>query len=94
MEKARRTGKRLPTAGLTTSVRLARPGDFDAFVEDLGRAVADVVARYHTEAGEGRSFRVMAGAYPAGGDPPGENTGVEHALAGDDHAMDDEEEDR
>lgn len=65
MERARATGKRLPTAGLSAEVRLAEPADFGAFVEDLSRAVGEVVARHHTEEGTGRPFRVMAGTYPA-----------------------------
>jgi len=65
MRRSRATGKRLPTAGLSVEVRLAEPGDFDPFVAELADAVAGVVERYHTEQGEGRSFRLMAGAWPA-----------------------------
>ncbi|MEJ2504011.1 MAG: winged helix-turn-helix domain-containing protein [Gemmatimonadota bacterium] len=65
LDRARSSGKRLATAGLSVEVRLARPEDFNAFVADLGRAVGEVVSRYHTEAGEGRGFRVIAGTYPA-----------------------------
>ena len=62
--RARKNRARLATASVNTSVRLATPAQFDAFVGDLTRAVADVVARYHEEQGDGRWFRVVAGAYP------------------------------
>lgn len=64
LAEAGSTGKRLPTAGLSAEVRLAEPSDFNAFVEDLSAAVADVVARYDTDGPGGRAFRVMAGTYP------------------------------
>jgi DNA-binding transcriptional ArsR family regulator len=69
LARARSSGKRLATGGLSAEVRLSRPEDFNAFVAELGRAVADVVSRYHTEGGEGRTFRVIAGTYPS---PPEE----------------------
>jgi DNA-binding transcriptional ArsR family regulator len=69
--RARSTGKRLATAGLSTEVTLAEPADFDAFVEDLSRAVGEVVARHHMEGGGGRTFRVLAGTYPAPPEDPG-----------------------
>lgn len=74
LARAASSGKRLPTAGLSGEVRLARPRDFDAFVEDLGRAVADVVRRHHTEAGETRPFRVLSGVYPAPAADPARDT--------------------
>jgi len=46
-------------------VRLASPADFDAFVQDLTRAVARVVAEHHDERAGGRPFRVSVGTYPA-----------------------------
>lgn len=64
MARARRTGKRLATAGLSAEVALAEPADFDAFVEDLTAAVGEVVARHHSDAPGGRTFRVTAGLYP------------------------------
>jgi hypothetical protein len=45
-------------------VRLATPARFDAFMADLTRAVAEVVAKHHDERDEGRWFRVIGGAYP------------------------------
>jgi DNA-binding transcriptional ArsR family regulator len=55
---------RVATASINTQVRLRRPADFDAFTRDITQAVAEVVARHHDESGEGRWFRVIAGAYP------------------------------
>jgi hypothetical protein len=63
--KAARSRKRLATLALDAEVRLARPADFPAFAEELGRAVAEVVARHHDdEAPGGRRFRIVAGAWP------------------------------
>lgn len=73
VERARGEEKRLATAGMDAEVRLARPADFPAFVADLSRAVAEVVARHHEEGGDGRSFRVVVGAYPA---PEGSGVGA------------------
>lgn len=64
LERAEETGRRLATAGLSTEVRLAEPGDFNRFVEDLTEAVAGVVARHNVDAPAGRTFRVFAGTYP------------------------------
>ncbi len=67
LERARSSGKRLATTGLSTEVRLAEPGDFNGFAAELSRAVAKVVARYDTAGPGGRTFRVFAGAYPGPG---------------------------
>jgi DNA-binding transcriptional ArsR family regulator len=64
LERAATRRARLATASVNTMVRLGRPADFEALVRDLTGAVAKVVAQYHTERGEGRWFRVIAGAYP------------------------------
>lgn len=62
---AARSKKRLATLALDSDVRLARPADFPAFAEELGRAVAEVIARHHDDdAPGGRRFRIMAGAWP------------------------------
>ncbi|HEX6135733.1 MAG TPA: helix-turn-helix domain-containing protein [Longimicrobiales bacterium] len=71
MDRAKEKRSRLASASVNASVRIASPGQLDAFVGDLTRAVADVVARYHEEDGDGRWFRVIAGAYP-GPSPQGE----------------------
>lgn len=58
--------KRLATLAVDARVRLVSPAAFAAFAEDLAQAVAGVVAKHHDAgAGEGRSFRVTAAAYPA-----------------------------
>lgn len=64
MARARKTGKRLATAGWSSEVRLADAGAFEAFVQDLTKAVGEVVAKHHSEAPGGRRFRVTAGLYP------------------------------
>jgi DNA-binding transcriptional ArsR family regulator len=72
LDRAKKDRARLATASVNTSVRIATPGQFDAFTADLTRAVAEVVARYHSEQGEGRWFRVVAGAYPGPSQKPQE----------------------
>jgi DNA-binding transcriptional ArsR family regulator len=63
--KAARSKKRLATLALDAEVRLARPAGFPAFAEELGRAVAEVIARHHDDdAPGGRRFRIVAGAWP------------------------------
>ena len=63
--KAARSRKRLATLALDAEVRLAQPADFPAFAEELGRAVADVIARHHhDDAPGGRRFRIVAAAWP------------------------------
>jgi DNA-binding transcriptional ArsR family regulator len=65
-ERARREDKRLATFSLDTEITFASPADRAAFAEELTRAVAALVARYHTtHAPAGRRFRLIAGAYPA-----------------------------
>lgn len=64
--KAAKGRKRLATLAANAEVRLARPADFEAFAEDLGQAIAAVIARHDDgRAPAGRAFRVMAGAWPA-----------------------------
>ena len=75
LDRARATGKRVATAGLSTEVRLADPADVTAFVDELTSAVAAVVARYHTVEAAGRSFRVFAGTYPGPTSAPEEEAG-------------------
>jgi DNA-binding transcriptional ArsR family regulator len=65
-EGAARAEKQLPTLTLRADVRFASPEAQHQFATDLATAVADVVARYHDAAApEGRTFRLIAGAYPA-----------------------------
>lgn len=62
--------KRLATFSMETDIALATPADFQAFAEDLARAVATVAARHHDDrSGEGRGFRLVLGAYPIPKDP-------------------------
>lgn len=63
--RAEGEGKRLATASLATKVSLADPAAMAAFTEDLGRAVAEVVARHHSPGPGSRPFRFIAGVYPA-----------------------------
>ena len=65
MDRARTTGKRLPSLGLTSRVCLRDPAALEDFQRDLADAVAEVVARHHDETGDGRCFRVTAQSYPA-----------------------------
>jgi DNA-binding transcriptional ArsR family regulator len=64
LSRARGKRSRLATAAVNTTVRLRSPTAFHEFHTDLSRAVAQVVAKHHDERGEGRWFRVIAGAYP------------------------------
>ncbi|HKK09092.1 MAG TPA: winged helix-turn-helix domain-containing protein [Gemmatimonadota bacterium] len=75
--------RRLATAAIEARVSLARPADFEAFVEEVGAAVADVVARHHDPEGRGRAFRVVLGAYQRpDGEEGGEGTGPRPAGEG------------
>jgi DNA-binding transcriptional ArsR family regulator len=60
----RAKGKRLATASVNTRVRVRSPAAFAEFQEDLTQAVARVIAKHHDDRGQGRWFRVLAGAYP------------------------------
>lgn len=64
-DKADRQRKRLATGSVDTEVRLATPAEFEAFMEDVSLAIAQVVAKHHRAGGASRSFRVIAGAYPS-----------------------------
>jgi DNA-binding transcriptional ArsR family regulator len=64
LDRAKGKRARLATASVNTMVRLESPAAFNAFATDLARALARVVAKHHKEQGEGRWFRVVAGAYP------------------------------
>lgn len=64
--RGERSGKRVPTLSLQTDVCFATPGDQHAFAEELAQELARLVAKYHdANADDGRTFRVVAGAYPA-----------------------------
>jgi DNA-binding transcriptional ArsR family regulator len=81
--RAGAVGKRLATVGVEARVAIARPADMDAFVDDLTRAIADVVARHHDERAGSRAFRLVVGAYPEPADEPVDDlsAGATPALA-------------
>lgn len=64
LSRAKGKRARVATAAVNTTVRLKSPAAFNDFQSDLAQTIAKVVARHHDERGEGRWFRVMAGAYP------------------------------
>ncbi|MCG8460198.1 MAG: helix-turn-helix domain-containing protein [Holophagales bacterium] len=58
-------GKRLPTLCLETRVHFASSERLHAFSEELSRAIAELVARFHDERAKGgRTFSFFLGAYP------------------------------
>ena len=70
---AARAGKPLATFGLDAEVRFARPADRAAFLGELTDALAEIVSKYHAEAG--RPHRVIIAVHPAitaDADPPAE----------------------
>lgn len=70
-EGAGKARKRLATFSMEAEVALVAPADFQAFAEDLTRAVAKVAARHHDDRSEeGRRFRLVLGAYPIPKEPP------------------------
>lgn len=70
-ERARATGKRLPTFALDTEVRFATAADRAAFVDELAAAVARLVSRFHDErAPAGRRLRCVALLHPPVDRPP------------------------
>lgn len=65
-EEAEAGGRALPTLAASVDVRLRSPADRARFAQDLMDAVASLAAKYHDEqAPDGRTYRVIAGAYPA-----------------------------
>jgi DNA-binding transcriptional ArsR family regulator len=64
--RARAAAKKLPTLTLQSTVRFATASDQHAFAEELSETLTRLVARYHNDRAErGRSFTVVAAAYPA-----------------------------
>jgi DNA-binding transcriptional ArsR family regulator len=58
--------KRVATMTLEADVRFASAEARTAFAEELSRAVAELVAKYHdAKAAGGRTFHLIVGAYPA-----------------------------
>lgn len=62
-EAAAAEGARLLTLTVEADVTFATPADFDAFSDDVARAVADLARRY--AAPGGRRYRLTAAAHPA-----------------------------
>lgn len=64
--RADQAGKKLPTLTLHADVRFATPTAQHAFAKELAETVSRLVTKYHDDtAPRGRSFRLMAGAWPA-----------------------------
>jgi DNA-binding transcriptional ArsR family regulator len=64
-ERARAAGRRLATFSLGAEVRFGSAEDRARFAEELTAAVAELVARYHTDdARGGRRFRLAIGLHP------------------------------
>lgn len=57
--------KRLAVAALDTTVRLGDPAAMESFIDELARAIAEVVARHDDPGAGSRSFRVTACSHPA-----------------------------
>lgn len=64
-EQASKAKKRIATFTLQADVRFASAADREAFVNALSNTFAHLVARYHREDGEGRTFRFITAGYPA-----------------------------
>lgn len=62
-EAAAAEGARLLTLTVEADVVFAKPADFDAFTEDVTRAVAEIARKY--AAPNGRRYRLAAAAHPA-----------------------------
>jgi len=68
---AERAGRPLPTLSSDIEVRLRSPAERQAFAEELLEAVAGLVAKYHDDRHpDGRSYRLVIGAYPTRGRKP------------------------
>lgn len=63
--KAASRDKRLAVASMDTTVRLRSPKAMEAFLDDLARAVAEVVARHDDPTRGARPFRVTSCSHPA-----------------------------
>jgi len=63
--KAGQQSKRLATAAMDSTVCLETPKAMQAFVDDLARATAEVIARHNNPASAARPFRVTSCSYPA-----------------------------
>jgi len=73
-EQAGREGKRLGVGSMDTTVRLSSPRAMEAFVDDVARAIAEIVARHDDDSPPSRPFRLTACTHPTPGDTPGVHT--------------------
>lgn len=73
-EKAARQNKRLAVGSMDTTVHLASPVAMEAFIDDLARAVAEVIARHDDAGPASRPFRLTLCAHPA----PAERRQADH----------------
>ena len=80
-DRAEEEGLRLATVGADGRVRLSGPAAMEEFVEDLSRALTEVIARHDDPGPDSRPFRVVAATYPA---PP---TGGAASEGGDDEPV-------
>lgn len=65
LRRAHATGKRLATLSVDTEVRFRSPQDRAAFSQELGEAIATLVAKYHDESAPGgRTHRLVVAAHP------------------------------
>jgi DNA-binding transcriptional ArsR family regulator len=64
--RAEQAGKKVATLTVDTEVRFANAAARHSFAEELTAAVTRLVAKYHDDTTpDGRTFRLVAGAYPA-----------------------------
>ena len=65
LRRAHATGKRLATLSVDTEVRFRSAQDRAAFSQELGEAIAKLVAKYHDESAPGgRAHRLVVAAHP------------------------------
>ncbi len=80
-QRATGVGKPLPTLTLQSDVRFRSATERNAFTEELARAFAGLVARYHDDtAPRGRLYRFALGAHPVMTKTPQEARAEEQAA--------------
>jgi DNA-binding transcriptional ArsR family regulator len=73
VRRARAAGKRLPTLSIDAEIRFRSAAERAAFSDELARAVAGLVARYHDAAAPGgRAHRILVLAHPTPHSTPDE----------------------
>lgn len=72
----------LPTLSLTAEVRFGSPARQQEFAQELTAAVTELVARFHDDrTGDGRTFRLVVGSYPAPPHAPADAAGPSASTA-------------